>query len=310
MEQIDQFELTTQLGITSEDASFLQQVLSELNAPDEPEIALTGIDMNAENTLVDVASVVEQANQDPIMQKISAEDNDSTSRFSSAIWYDKIQEQTVILAGLGGIGSYVAFLLSRMHPSSVFIYDDDTVETVNLSGQMFSSGDVGRLKTSAIRSMMGSFSNYGDVFAIDGKFTEQSQPGNIMICGFDNMSARKVFFNKWCAHVRSFGDISDRAKCLYIDGRLAAESFQVFCIKGNDPYAMEKYQEQWLFNDDEAEETVCSYKQTSFCANMIASVMVNCFVNFIANQCNPMIPRDVPFFTEYDASMMFFKTES
>jgi hypothetical protein len=65
-----------------------------------------------------------------------------------------------------------------------------------------------------------------------------------------------------------------------------------------------------LFDDSEAEETICSYKQTSFCANMIASVMVNCFVNFIANQCNPLIPRDVPFFTEYDASMMFFKTES
>lgn len=308
---MEQALLSEQLGITSEDASFLQQVLAEVGMPETSETTdLTGVNHSEEDTVIDTEAIIAQANENPVLQKIAEEDNDSTSRFSSAIWYEKIQQQTVILAGLGGIGTYLAFLLSRMHPASVFIYDDDTVETVNLSGQMFSSNDVGTLKTTAVRNMMRSFSGYGDVFAVEDRFTSSSQPGNIMICGFDNMQARKTFFKRWCDHVKSFTDLSDRANCLFIDGRLAAESFQVFCIKGNDPYGMEKYEEQWLFDDSEAEETVCSYKQTSFCANMIASVMVNCFVNFIANQCNPLIPRDVPFFTEYDASMMFFKTES
>jgi len=35
----------------------------------------------------------------------------STSRFSSAVWYNKVQEKIITLAGLGGIGSYVAFLV-------------------------------------------------------------------------------------------------------------------------------------------------------------------------------------------------------
>lgn len=30
--------------------------------------------------------------------------DESTSRFSSAIWYEKIKSQTVLLAGIGGIG--------------------------------------------------------------------------------------------------------------------------------------------------------------------------------------------------------------
>jgi len=307
MEQID---LISQLGITVEDASFLQQVLSEIDASnDSNTAAITSLDTPSISS-IDISSVVQEANNDPILQKVAADNNESTSRFSSAIWYDKIKQQTVILAGLGGIGSFVAFLLSRMHPSSVFIYDDDNVETVNMSGQMFRQEDVGSKKTLAVAGLMRSFSDYGDVFSFDGRFDSSCQAGNIMICGFDNMAARKVFYNSWVKHVRTFSDISDRSKCLFIDGRLAAESFQVFCIKGDDPYSMEKYAEQWLFDDSEAEETVCSYKQTSFCANMIASIMVNCFVNFIANQCNPLIPRDVPFFTEYDASMMFFKTES
>ena len=102
---------------------------------------------------------------------------------------------------------------------------------------------------------------------------------------------------------------AEKANCLYIDGRLAAEEFQVFCIKGTDDYLMKKYEENWLFDDREAEETLCSYKQTSFCANMIASVMINLFVNFIANKCNPIIERELPFYTNYDAERMYLKTE-
>ena len=51
--------------------------------------------------------------------------DDSTARFSSAVWYEEIQKKVIILAGLGGIGSYVAFLLARMKPRSLFLYDDD-----------------------------------------------------------------------------------------------------------------------------------------------------------------------------------------
>lgn len=297
-------DLVIQLGITNEDAEFLQQVLNETDVNSE------SANVDETSVAVDVDTAVQEANNDPILTGIPVSNNESTSRFSSAIWYDKIQEQAIILAGLGGIGSYVAFLLSRMHPRSMFIYDDDVVDASNLSGQMFMRADVGRLKTVATRNNLAAFSDYRDLFAVDDRFTASSQPGDIMICGFDNMEARRTFFKAWSQHVKSYADISDRGKCLFIDGRLAAESFQVLCIKGDDPYAMEKYEEHWLFSDSEAEETICSYKQTSFCANMIASVMVNCFVNFIANQCDPLIPRDVPFFTEYDASMMFFKTES
>lgn len=90
---------------------------------------------------------------------------------------------------------------------------------------------------------------------------------------------------------------------------MAAEEFQVFAIQGDDIRAMKLYEEEWLFCDSEAEETLCSYKQTSFMANMIGSVMVNLFVNFVANECDPIFPRDVPFLTTYDASTMYFKVE-
>ena len=246
-----------------------------------------------EQAILDQA--VEDAHQEIPSNSATLLVDEATSRFSSAIWYENIQKKTVILAGVGGIGSYVGFLLARMKPASMFIYDDDIVEAVNMSGQLYGQSDLGRPKVSALAEMIRNYAGYSSVFAISERFTNESEASDIMICGFDNMTARKLFFNKWVSHVQS--------------GRLAAEEFQILCIKGDDEYNINRYSNEFLFSDAEADETICSYKQTTFCANMIASYMVNLFVNFCANQCEPLIDRDLPFLTTYNAEKMYLKTE-
>lgn len=177
----------------------------------------------------------------------------------------------------------MVFLLARMKPASLFIYDNDTVEITNMSGQLYSIDNVGVPKVTALAKMVKSYANYYSIFAIPEKYTSECEPTDIMICGFDNMEARKVFFQKWAEHVNNKPE-SEKSNCLFIDGRLAAEEFQVLCIRGDDLFNINRYKEEFLFSDSEADETVCSYKQTTFCANMIASYMVNLFVNFCANQ--------------------------
>lgn len=233
---------------------------------------------------------------------------ESTSRFSGAVWYEAIQQKSIILAGLGGIGSYVAFLLARMQPARIIMYDDDRVEAANMSGQLYSTTDVGNYKGNAIYQMMKDYGNFFNGGVINQRFTDQDSGGPIMICGFDNMEARKVFFNAWKDRLMPKPE-EERGKMLFIDGRLAAEEFQVIAIQGDDKRAIKLYEEEWLFSDAEAEETLCSYKQTTFMANMIGSVMVNLFVNFVANECDPVFPRDVPFLTTYDATTMYYKVE-
>lgn len=233
---------------------------------------------------------------------------ESSQRFSGAIWYNKVREQVITLAGVGGIGSYVVYLLSRMKPESIRLYDPDIVEYVNLAGQLYSRNHIGMQKVSAMDSLAQQFSEYYGVQPLAERFTSDSIATDIMICGFDNMAARKTFFDAWKRRVDAT-DESLRHKMLFIDGRLNAEEFQVLCLTGNNQYAIDKYESNWLFNDSEVEDTVCSYKQTTYMANMIGSIMVNLFVNFCANLCNPLIERDVPFLTRYDGSTMFFKTE-
>ena len=234
---------------------------------------------------------------------------ESTQRFSGAIWHNKIQEQEIVLAGVGGIGSYVLFLLSRMKPRQIYAYDPDNVEYVNLAGQLYSREDVGRPKVESVASMAHRYSDYYGISTFYDRFTETSPTRDIMICGFDNMAARKLFYSRWKAHVDSKASEEEKAKCLFIDGRLNAEEFQVLCITGNNPYAINKYESEWLFDDSQVEEAVCSYKQTTYMANMIGSVMVNLFTNFCANLCNPIVERDIPFISRYDGATMFFKTE-
>lgn len=290
----------------------LEEAIEEFNSVGEYENIPQNLDNDSplteeEQAILDQA--VEEAHQEIPANSETLLVDEATSRFSSAIWYENIQKKTIILAGVGGIGSYVGFLLARMRPASMFIYDDDIVEAVNMSGQLYGQSDLGRAKVSALAEMIRNYAGYSSVFAISERFTDECEPSDIMICGFDNMEARRVFFTKWTKHVYSKPK-EERNSCLFIDGRLAAEEFQILCIKGDDEYNINRYNNEFLFSDAEADETVCSYKQTTFCANMIASYMVNLFVNFCANQCNPIIDRDLPFLTTYNAETIYFKTEA
>lgn len=264
-----------------------------------------GVTLSPEEEAMLEAALVEEHHEIPVNSATITVD-ETTSRFSGAIWYEQIRKQTVTLAGVGGIGSYVGFLLGRLKPERLIVYDPDKVEAVNMSGQLYGKNDLGTYKGVALASMVKNYADYYNMVIHPERFTTESEATDIMICGFDNMSARKLFYNKWKSHISGKTE-EEKAKCLFIDGRLAAEEFQVLSIQGNDNRAMAEYEDKWLFNDEEAEETICSYKQTTFMANMIASVMVNIFVNFIANQCGPIIDRDVPFFISYDASTMFTK---
>lgn len=232
--------------------------------------------------------------------------SEETSRFNSAIWFDKTRKQDVTIAGLGGIGSYVVFMLSRLDVNTMILYDPDKVERVNLSGQLYNSNQIGNYKVDAAASMIADYSNYYSFVAKHEKLDENSMISKVTICGFDNMKARKDAFRNWTNFVARLPE-EERGECLFIDGRLAAEELQVFCIKGDDTDGERRY-EPYLFSDSQAAPTVCSYKQTTFMANMIGSIIVNLFINFVANQCNPLIDRDLPFYTEYNAETMYFKT--
>lgn len=231
----------------------------------------------------------------------------TTARFSGAVWYEKIQEQVICVGGQGGISSWFTFLAARMHPRSIYTYDPDRVERVNLAGQLFCSDDVGMYKGEAISRTITKYSEYRSMFSINERYTAvDGMQCKIMVCGFDNMTARREFYSRWKSLVFSLPE-EERSQCLFIDGRLAAETLQVFCIVGTSLWDMENYEKNYMFSDEEAEEAVCSLKQTAYMANIIGGIMNNLLVNFCANLCGGC--RTIPFYTSYEADQMYLKLE-
>lgn len=271
--------------------------------------------IEVESSIEEPPAIPEEPTTDEIVEsninayKSILDNRETVSRFKGANWFDIAQQQAITLVGIGGINSWSSFLLSRIRPTYMYLIDDDRVELGNLSGQLYGKDDVGKYKGQAMMDFIETNSDYYRVFAMAEKFTKESSVNDIMICGFDNMKARKLVYNKWKEHVLSKPEDS-RKYCLLIDGRLSAEVLQVFCMTGEDVYYQDKYEKEWLFTDEEADATVCSYKQTSYCAAIIGGIITNLFVNFCTNLANPIVKRDLPFMTSYEGDTMYFKTES
>ena len=230
----------------------------------------------------------------------------TVARFSTADWFKKMTEQTVIIGGQGGISSWLTLLVARMRPTAIYTFDPDTVETVNLAGQFFGMRDAEKTKVDAVANSVKNYANYFSIFASPERYTEDTMAGPVMLCGFDNMAARKVFYNNWKQFVRSMPE-DKRNTAIFIDGRLSAEVLQIYCIVGDADWDMEYYEKNCLFDDSEAIQEVCSFKQTAFVANMIGALMTNLLVNFCANLSGGC--RSVPFFTSYEADQMYLKEE-
>ena len=243
----------------------------------------------------------------PISESVNTAE--STVRFSGASWFEAAKGVSATIAGVGGIGSWTSLLLSRISKTvRINLYDDDNVEVVNLAGQMFSSNQVGLRKVYAAQEVIRYFSGSYCNAAPYRIASTTSIYDNIVICGFDNMEARKVLYHLWKARAKSF-PVAEQGDFLFIDGRMNAEEFQIFSIIGDDDYNMKRYEEEFLFSDAEVAPAVCSYKQTTYCASMIASFMINSLVNFLSNQNLENMPRQVPFYINYDAQLMHLKLE-
>lgn len=233
-------------------------------------------------------------------------------RFSSAPWANDIRNINVTIAGVGGIGSWTSLLISRLNPNHISLFDPDKIESVNMSGQLFNSQQVeySEYKVHACANNIRNLSNYNNIVTSASFFRDLDYYNikHVFICGFDNMEARKTAFEAWKKRI-STGLESNRCKYVFIDGRLNAEEFQILCLTGDNEYLINKYEEEYLFDSSEAESNICSYKQTSHIAAMIASFITNLVVNHVVNVKEEMYIRKLPFFTYYNGLSMKLITE-
>lgn len=217
-------------------------------------------------------------------------------RFKGADWFDALYKKDLMVLGQGGIGSWLTLLLSRTG-ANLFTYDMDNFESHN-GGQVMRIADVGKPKTQAVKELVREFSPDCEV-KTHGKYVADSLTNDIVLCGFDNMAARKQAFVNWKSNIEEFVKPEERKNYFFQDGRLLAEQLQIFNIRGDNKEKMELYEKEFLFSDDEVPSEDCTFKQTTHCAAMIASHMIGFLCNWISNRDSDTPYKQVPFFYEY-----------
>lgn len=268
--------------------------------------------------------------------EIPADQFDSSYR--DAVWARGTY--SVVIGGIGGIGSWVALLLSRICPT-ISLYDMDVIEERNIGGQAFSAFHVGKKKTEALSQMMNLFSQVPayetwDIF--DGD-CEIDNP--VAIACFDNMASRKLMLEKWLVFVDNMIEDRERYKAeierrklvndpkvdrdydrylisqlqalkemplMFIDARMTAESGIIFVLKSKRE--VEAYLKYEMFDDSEVEEEPCNYRSTSHNGAMIASLIVQLIVNHVSNKIMEENVRSVPFRIEYQTPMMYYQVQT
>jgi hypothetical protein len=219
----------------------------------------------------------------------------SRARFSDAKWMPG--GETIIVGGVGGIGSWVSLFLSRIG-HSIYMYDMDTVETTNLAGQFYKFADIGSPKVEAVRKNCMEMSSISgrQIRFMNGAYTNGSMTTTIMMSCFDNMAARKLMFESWK---------SVEGRELFVDGRMTAETGQIYFVQkgGEEAY------EETLFADDEVEDLPCSFKATSHNGALIGSQMISGLNNFLYNRNVGAELRSVPKSIHYMLDSFYYKTD-
>lgn len=229
-------------------------------------------------------------------------DNEYQARFKGAEWFENARSKVITCIGLGGIGSWASLLISRFNPRSMYLYDLDSIEGVNISGQFYKVSQINQEKSFCTRDNISEFSDYKNAFSyVADATTVDFAKSDVFILGLDSMRARQGVMNRLCYMNREL--IKDS---WIIEGRLSMRTLQVFCFKTGSP-DHDIYQRKFMFKDEEADATVCSMKQTSFMANMIGSVISNVYMSICLQEVS-RFPYGVPFMIEYDCLTYQFKT--
>lgn len=109
----------------------------------------------------------------------------------------RLQDSTVAVCGLGGLGSHIAPALARAGVGHLILIDHDRVDISNLHRQNYTAADVGRYKTEALADRLAAIAPYTSVTLHTRRLTEENLPhllsGVQGVCeAFDDPAAKAM----------------------------------------------------------------------------------------------------------------------
>ena len=114
--------------------------------------------------------------------------------------HQRIKKSVVGIAGLGGLGSPIAFALARVGVGKLILVDFDVVEPSNLNRQQYFAHQIGMPKTEALRVNIAAINPYVRVQAYQEKLDRSNverifQEAEVVVEAFDRAEEKAMLIN-------------------------------------------------------------------------------------------------------------------
>ena len=125
-------------------------------------------------------------------------------RHTRPVW-EILKKAHVGIAGLGGLGSNIAVMLTRLGIGRLTLVDFDTVDMSNLNRQHYMHSHLGRPKTQALAEQLRDISPFVELKLYNVRVTENNIPdifsGCPIVCeAFDRPEAKALLVNTLLLH--------------------------------------------------------------------------------------------------------------
>lgn len=191
-------------------------------------------------------------------------------------WFDPTQSTAhVNIVGVGGIGSFVGFALSKLGIPKLTLIDPDIVEAHNIPNQCFSKMNTGMSKIEAmanicdntggseVKTYLARVEESGFVPLPEGNGEFPARLQGIVVSALDCMDARADLWKQVRSNIRV---------PLFIDARLGGENIVIYSCNPHLPADMEKYEET-LHSNGEALEASCTRQSIIDVGFQVASLI-------------------------------------
>ena len=113
----------------------------------------------------------------------------------------KLEQATVAVCGLGGLGSNVAINLARAGIKKLILVDFDCVDVTNLQRQQYKASQVGTPKAVALVENLKEIAPYVELESYNEKITEANvgkfvKEANVVCEAFDNPETKSMLVNE------------------------------------------------------------------------------------------------------------------
>lgn len=174
---------------------------------------------------------------------------------------------SIIVVGVGAVGSWTVLALAKMGCKKIKVVDFDKVELQNTASQIYSKKDIGRYKVDSlsgyIKEMTGiKIETYNKRWE---ELTDKEKTNNIVISAVDDIDVRKVIW----ADIKSNPEVD-----FLIDGRMAKELIRIFMVLLSNKSSMDYY-EKTLKPKENIARIPCSERAVVFNVFVVAGLIAD-----------------------------------